>query len=285
MPAGPIMNDLRALPDEDYRFSLGITPGDAREFFARSTEHERLVAERQRWLRDAPHRYAALLPEGRASLREMFDLVVSWQPSLDLHRDELHRDDRQTEFDSLLALGSHLEPDFVLLHRNKSGRWIVTGGCVCFPSSWRLTDKLSQPLEDVHEPVPELNAALAGPIHQLLLKMKPGRCWLRSNWGVCRQPELNQHPDRHLPRLTPGLTLDDVWLRREHQALMMLPESEGVLFGIRVEHTAWRDIRQSPEAAARLMRGLQSMPEAMLAYKNLLAVRDELLRLLSASEV
>lgn len=274
------MNDLRALPDEDYRFSLGITPGDARDFFAPTRDSAALLTERQRWLRDAPHRYAALLPEGRASFREMFDLAVSWRLSLDLHRS-----DRQTEFASLLALGSYLEPDFVLLNRDESERWIVTGGCVCFPSSWRLTDKLGLPLEDVHEPVPELNAALAGPIHQLLLKMKPGRCWLRSNWGVCRQPELNQHPDRNLPRLTPGVMLDAVWLRREHQALVALPESRGILFGIRVEHTPWHEVRQSPEAARRLMRGLQSMSEAMLAYKNLLAVRDELVRLLSVPAV
>lgn len=274
------MNDLRALPDEDYRFSLGIIPGDAREFFAPSADSEALLAERQRWLRDAPDQYAAFLPEGRTALREMFDLAVSWQPTL-----VRQRVDRSPELADLLALGSHLEPDFVLLNRDESERWIVTGGCVCFPSAWRLTDKLGQPLEDVHAPVPELNAALAGPIHQLLWKMKPGRCWLRSNWGVCRQPELNQHPDRNLPRLTPGVTLDEVWLRREHQALVALPESRSILFGIRVEHTPWRDIRQSPEAARRLMRGLQSMSEAMLAYKNLLAVRDELLRLLAADAV
>ena len=182
-----------------------------------------------------------------------------------------------------LALGEAWEPDYVLLKPDAAtGRFHLVGGCVCFPSSWRFEEKVGQPLEAIHTPVPRLNDELAAPIHNFLSRLKPGAAWCRANWGLSRSPELNQHPARALPKLTPPLREDEVWLRVEDQALVALPERRGVLFGIRMTVIPLAEVKRHPTAARGLARALRTMSAAMLDYKSLLSAKDELLRLLEA---
>ncbi|MFA6547238.1 MAG: heme-dependent oxidative N-demethylase subunit alpha family protein, partial [Limisphaerales bacterium] len=129
-------------------------------------------------------------------------------------------------------------------------------------------------------PVPHLNGQLASPIHNFLSRLKPGTAWCRANWGLSRSPELNQHPARGLPKFAPPLREDEVWLRVEDQVLVALPESCGVLFGIRMTVLPLVEVKRHPAAVCGLARALQTMPDAMLEYKSLLAAKDELLRLL-----
>jgi hypothetical protein len=153
---------------------------------------------------------------------------------------------------------------------------------VCFPSSWRFEEKVGKPLEVIHTPVPHLNEQLASPIHNFLSRIKPGAAWCRANWGLSRSPELNQHPARGLPKLRPPLREDEVWLRVEDQALIALPESRGVLFGIRMTVIPLAEVKRHPAAARGLARALRTMPDAMLDYKSLLAAKEDLLRLLGS---
>jgi hypothetical protein len=44
----------RLFPAGDFRWSIGLRPGDARAFFAPTAEHAELIAERERWLRETP---------------------------------------------------------------------------------------------------------------------------------------------------------------------------------------------------------------------------------------
>ena len=90
-----------------------------------------------------------------------------------------------------------------------------------------------------------------------------------------------QHPARGLPKLRPPLREDEVWLRVEDQALVALPESRGVLFGIRMTVIPLAEVKRQPAAARGLARALRTMPDAMLDYKSLLAAKEELLRLLA----
>lgn len=101
---------------------------------------------------------------------------------------------------------------------------------------------------------------------------------------MSRSPELNQHPARGLPKLRPPLRVDQVWLRLEDQALVALPESRGVLFGIRMTVIPLAEVNCHPTAARGLARAIRTMPGAMLDYKSLLPAKDELLRLLESEQ-
>ena len=267
--------DNWAFPDEDDRFSLGIHLGDPRSFFGPSPDRDRLLAERKHWLTEDPNRYAAALPEATEALVEVESLAQTWGLKL--------APPVGPPWNRLLNLGRQLEPDLVLLTPGEAGKWKVVAGCVCFPSYWRLTDKIGIPIEDVHDPVPGLNPSLGPAIHRYLSQMKAGGCWFRANWGLASRPDLNEHPDRGRHPWPRPLSLEQIWLRREDQAILSLPASGGVLFGIRVVVRSVAEVVQSSEKRRRLVRGLRTMPAELVRYKGIEKVHNELLTLLEAA--
>ena len=182
----------------------------------------------------------------------------------------------ETSLARCVELGRKLEPDFLLLKPDAAGVFRLLAGCVCFPSSWSMEEKMGRPLEEIHGVVPGLNTQLARPISGFLAKMAPGVSWLRANWGLSRSAELNQHPSRKLPRLDGSARADEVWLRVEWQSLVALPRNAGVLFGIRIEVLSLVQVKQDQTAAEGLLRALRSMPEAMAAYKGIAAARERI---------
>lgn len=266
-------------PDENYRHYLKLQSGDPAEFFRPTAEFAARAAERDVLLREATGRCAALLPEGEALVGETVELARAWRslpasvaPSLDA---------AASPWEQLLALGRAWEHDFLLLRPDAAGQPRLVGGVVCFPSSWAIEEKVGHDVAWIHEAVPGLNDALRPQIDSFLKKLRPGVAFRRHNWGLSRWPQLDQHPSLNLAKLAPPLRVEDVWLRLEHQALVALPRAGGVLFGINVRVHPLADIVAEPEAARRLRRALETMPEAMAAYKNLQAARGELLRLLA----
>jgi hypothetical protein len=277
---------VNVLPDEDYQHSFGLKAGSAEKFFAPTERNADLLAQRKHWLRTDTAHCAALLPGAESLLEEAIALARKWNSLSAAATAAIVRAADTLSPAALarcLALGEALEPDYLLLKQDAaSGRFHLLGGCVCFPSSWRFEEKVGKPLEVIHTPVPHLNEQLASPIHNFLSRIKPGAAWCRANWGLSRSPELNQHPARGLPKLRPPLREDEVWLRVEDQALIALPESRGVLFGIRMTVIPLAEVKRHPAAARGLARALRTMPDAMLDYKSLLAAKEDLLRLLGS---
>lgn len=265
------------IPDSDYRFHLRLEPIRLDAFFGPSAEHERLLRERRHWLAVAPHTYAALLPEGAALLSEALDLLQP--PPLGAG---VAADPGQTDWDRCLDLGRHIEPDFLLLAGGPDSEIRLCGGCVCFPSSWSLAEKVSQPMELIHAPVPGLNAQIGPQIRSFLNKLRPGLVWSRTNWGLSRSSELNQHPERRLPRIDQSAGADEIWFRVEHQALAALPATGGILFGIRISTHPLAAVKADSIASQRLGRALRTMPAAVARYKGLETGRARILDFLES---
>ncbi len=252
-------------PAGDYRFHLTLRRDDPREFFRAQDATGRVLAERARWLAaDAP-RYADLTPEGLPVLAEFSEQATAWgfAPVRDVG-----------------ALGRAFEADVLLLSRDAEGRFRLRGGALCFPTGWALAEKVGHPMDFIHGVVPGLNAALASPIHQFLSKLKPGAAFLRDNWGLAATDELNLHPARQLPSPLPPVSLDRLWLRVEHQALVALPRTGGIAFGIRIALHRLDDVARDRAAADGLRRALETMPAGLAAYKRIDAVRVGVIRLL-----
>ena len=293
-------------PDEDYRFHLRFERGGFAEFFRPTAESGNLLAERRRWLHTAPQTYAALLPDGIPLLEETIDLGLTEQtlpagfaspqtpiqqpPTSNLQpatgrpppatRPPTPDTTPTLHHSTLLDLGAAWEPDFLLLKPDSAGRIILVAGCVCFPSSWSLAEKIGQPMEMIHGVVPGLNPAIGNQIQGFLTKLRPGVAWLRANWGLTRSAELNQHPERKLSRLDSNVRLDEVWLRIERQILAALPKNNGVLFAIRIATHPLAEIQQNPQIAPRLRRALETMPEPMAQYKGIASARATIISLL-----
>ena len=261
------MSDALAdlFPDGDYRFHLTLRRAEPRAWFAPRDATGRVLAERARWLAAEPARHAALQPGGAPLLAEFDCLLREWGLLGD-HAASL----------SIHALGAALEPDILLLSPDAEGRFRLRGGALCFPTGWALEEKLGHTLDFIHGVVPGLNPALGAPIHQFLSRLKPGAAFLRDNWGLAATDELNLHPARATPPPLPPVDLGRLWLRVEHQALMALPESRGVVFGIRIAlHRL--DALAGTAAGAGLRRGLATMPAELAAYKRLDGVRADVI--------
>jgi dimethylamine monooxygenase subunit A len=259
-------------PDGDYRFHLTLRRAEPRDFFAPQDPSRGILAERALWLATEPKRYAALLPEGEPLVAECAEMAAEWTGS------RLTSD--QGSYESLLQLGRTLEPDLLLLSSDPDGNFRLRAGALCFPTGWALEEKIGQPLDVIHGVVPGLNPALGPQIQQFLSKLKPGVAFLRDNWGISATDELNLHPTRRVPAPSVPVSLERLWLRFEHQALVALPQSRGILFGIRIALHRLDDIAKS-DAGPRLRRALETMPSQLAAYKRLDAIRAELVGLLS----
>jgi hypothetical protein len=242
--------------------------GEAGEFFSKSQEHAAIMAERQAILAGHPERHAAMLPGGELLLAEAWELAISARTATG------------SGARGLIDLGLVWEPDFLLLRREASGTRLV-GGCVCFPSSWALREKMGLPMQAIHDVVPGLNATLGSAIDAFLERLKPGRVFTRSNWGLSRSAALNQHPELRLPRLDGRVNSGEVFFRVEEQGLAALPKANGILFGIRVKVFPL-DAFAGTSAARQLAAKLRTMPEEMARYKGLAEARGRIAALLDA---
>ena len=246
----------------DFRFDMGLKRGSTDYF--RNSGPPGLLEERRTLLGADPASYAVSSEQAEPLLLETAGFARSLGVPLD-------------DKASAASLGRAWEPDFVVL----DGELRVQAGCVCFPSFWSLPEKLGQAIDLVHAPVPGLNAEVGAKIRVFLERLKPGEVWERWNWGLAATPERNCHPSVQRPRLGPSATLATTWFRVEHQALVRLPETGAILFGIRIHtRTLEEEMAAAPGFAQTLKRQLESMPGAVLNYKGLGACRESLASLL-----
>lgn len=264
----PPLTELFA--EGDYEFRLTLRRAKPAEFFALMDTSGAILRERERWLRDAPERYAALLPEGAALLTEFAEMASSWGVPWGTVRPDLA---------GMIEAGCRFEPDLLLLLPDEQGSFRLRGGALCFPTGWALEEKLGHTLDFIHDVVPGLNTALGAQINQFLGKLRPGLAYLRHNWGIAASDELNLHPARGIVGPECPVQLDRLWLRVEHQALVALPATRGVVFGIRIGLHRLDTVAGGP-AAAGLRRALATMPEELAGYKQLARIRKDVIGLL-----
>jgi dimethylamine monooxygenase subunit A len=266
----------------DYRFQMGLRQGELSGLLAPSRHRAKILAERADWLAEDPQRYSALYPEGNPVLAEVIETAQHDGHLAGTDLDSVLRN--QTPLERCRALGRVWEPDFLLLASGLDGTFRLQGGCLCFPTAWDLSEKMGEPLWKIHGPVPTLNAQLGSKIDLALSRIQPGAVWTRQNWGLSRVPDLNYHPARQLQRLDARVTADEVWFRVEHQALLKMPRSGGLLFLIRVTVHPLADLQAERGAANGLRNALRTMPEVIAQYKGLANARQRIIALLEATE-
>jgi dimethylamine monooxygenase subunit A len=268
----------RLFPNEDYRFHMGLRPGDPFRFFQPAPNHSVILAERCHWLDSHPDEHAALEPDGVDLLNETIDLAIQLKSIPPAMASTLRSLDGADPLARCIDFGKQWEPDFLLLREDPERSLRLVGGVVCFPSGWALREKLGLDVTTIHGVVPRLNETLNRQIRTFFQRLPPGVAWERENWGLAGSPDLNRHPHRALPMLNERATWAHIWVRIEHQLFLRLQQIQGVLFGIRVTVHPLAEAIGRHGIARGLLRALATMPPEVLAYKGLTAASPSLIR-------
>ncbi len=234
-------------------------------------EHPRLVEQR----------------EAKVSLMErMGDELLITLPAADEPSAELLAD-----IESIFARRGHDRPDIdqglhpldaaarliredLVVHVEVDGRYLVAGGSVCFPTRWVLADKVGQPLDLVHSPVPGYQTDVADRVTTFLNRLEPGPGVWRRNWSLMPTDDLCL-PGRH-DYLPLGARPESLWFRTERQTLRRLARTGAVVFSIGIDVEPLSGLAADRPTALALADTIETLGDEFRAYKGLAERGDDI---------
>jgi dimethylamine monooxygenase subunit A len=281
-----------------YRMSMRLVALPAAEWFELDARYAVEMAERCRLVAECHDDVFGVLPEAEEATREALQRLVGYLTAqfpdwfsragdtLTNHLTDETWDLAHPPCHPLKLAGRLVQEDLCIIQTDGDAPPRFTAAILCFPSRWRLHEKLGKPLVAVHGPVPHYAERLAAPVDRFMAKVKPGHIASRLNWSVLDDPAMYQPTGKWREASNTAITAanagDTLYLRVERQTLTRLPQSGAVLFGIRVHSYPLATAITTPEAAARLAEAVRALPEATVRYKSLKAFGPALLAWLDA---
>jgi heme-dependent oxidative N-demethylase alpha subunit-like protein len=267
-----------------YRMAMALTTVPECAWFEFDERYADEMAEKQELLHERHRDVFAALPVSDAARAETLDAVVTnlvanvpqWfvREGNALHNaltGEIWDLDAPS-CDPLELAGRLVQEDLCIIQQGDGGP-VFTAAILCFPSRWRLHEKIGKPLVAVHGPVPHYAERLAAPVDRFMARVKPGHIASRLNWSVLDSPAMfqpggkwRQQPDS---AITPDNAGERLYLRVERQTLRRLPQSGAILFGIRVHSYQMARVITTRADAARLAEAVRALPDTTAHYKSL----------------
>lgn len=268
------------------RVSMGTRPLDLADWIEIDEHRVAEMAEKERLIATQPDDVIASIPRGDAGSAETLDLLLAYLPDRfpdvyesrdeglnDRQRGVVVRSDGGHPID---VAGRLVQEDLCVMSRD-GGQWLLTAASLCFPSRWRLADKVGHDLTAIHGPVP-FYQRIASPVQTFFDRLTPDRPIWRVNWTLLDDPALFQPEvaSRWRDIDLAGRDLGDVLhFRVERQTLRSLPRSGDVLFTIRTYVRPMRELEaMRPGAFADLADTLATTPGPTIDYKGWAPLRD-----------
>jgi hypothetical protein len=289
MPVEEATAPYRPFLDGPYRMAMGLQPLAAADWIEIDEYFGAQLAEKRRLLAAHHDEIVIALPGAMDAAVELLALLSAHLCAI--HGDRFHRDggdivnratgERWTvdapDRHPVELCGRLAQEDFCLLARD-GDRHVLVAGSLCFPSKWRLADKIGHPIASVHGPVPGYAERLERPVDRFFDQLKPDRLVWRLNWLIHDDPALfQQGGGANAAPIEPDRARDALWLRVERQTLRRLPRSAAIVFTIRTHVTPLRHVVTSATEAAALAAAVRSMPPEIVRYRNMGAIVPPLL--------
>ncbi len=276
------------------RLSMALTPLDPKDWIEPDAHLAADLAEKERLLAERYSELFIVLPEARPGSEEVLALLADYLPAQfpNLYQrqgDGLYNrasgqrwDLANTSLHPLDLAGRLVQEDLCLMQlESDSGHYRLVGASVCFPTRWRLADKMGDTVGPIHAPVPGYEAQLSSTMDRFFARLKTERPVWRVNWSLVDDPAL------YLPRghgrrerdhgITPENVGEKLWLRMERQTLRRLPHTQEVLFTIRIYVHPLHTLAAHPERAATLATAIRSLPPELQTYKSVRPFREAIL--------
>lgn len=173
-----------------------------------------------------------------------------------------------------------VQEDLVLMRpprsTDKFDSYAMAAAAVVF-SFDALPEKLGQPVEFLHAPVPGFEKHLRKTLNLTfasILKVE-APLW-RNNWGISPSGELDKplygSNEAHAHRTVQSPTREQVrssFLKVEYQTIRRLPKSGYLLFTVKTMADPLHSLEQVPSAAQCLAASIRGMSPSMRAYKGI----------------
>lgn len=289
-------------------FAIGLKQAEPRDWIELDGDLETYLAEKDRLYADVPEKVFVAETGTRAAQQEVLDLLVAHLVDrypetyrLDGGRCAIVGSGRSVDITNpgdnpLVAASKLVQEDLILMRQGENG-WRLAAGSLCFPSSWRLTEKFGLPMHEIHGPVPGFGPGTR--MAELIARMFDKLAVLveRFNWSIQANGDL-YHPLSSHQRLTrsaetastfPGADVaSHAFIRVERQTLRKLPVSGDVLFTIRIYIDALAVLARHDDRtrlAASFAEQLMALDRDQLDYKGLAADRDRLVDFLKGMAI
>ena len=169
------------------------------------------------------------------------------------------------ETDSIVELALCFQEDFAIMHRGH-----LTAVCFCFPSGWVPKNKVGLSLAEIHQPVADGQdlVRMSNRLAHTMADVSLGG-FERSVWTVTASPYLNGMPGAY--NLAEPNNMSDLYFRWEEQTTEPLSDGASSLFFVDVHVVPLLSIWN--QLGSKISQSINSMSEAVLAYKNLVKIK------------
>jgi heme-dependent oxidative N-demethylase alpha subunit-like protein len=251
------------LEDKPFRLSMGFIPVKDNEWLYHDQHFQADIALKNQLLTDKFDAVFQALPESLLAQRATLDLICQKTGKTPPHSD----------YPALVDAALLVQEDLAIIQKIK-GEYILSAACICFPTRWNLQEKIGHGMDLIHAPVPGYEEQLQKSVNRYFETVKPDRIFLRYNWSLLDSDALFQPAWwRDEWDADPEITLDNigsnVFFRVERQGLQRLPESDDVLFSIRIINTPLKEAVTTADQADILLKSIETMPKAMKNYKSI----------------
>lgn len=216
----------------------GTRPLDPAQWLQVNEAYAQQMSEKARLLRDTPTKVLAAAPSLPHIAKEALDVCVAAlreMPMFEVGASSVKRPGGEAVSllqDPLVALGGLIQEDICLLHRAPGDReHKLCAALVCFPSNWRLGEKLGQPMTHIHGTVDSYDTNMSARVQRLLDGLQISRPIWRFNQLWYETADLFQ-PDARCEEAARAGADDFPYFRCERQSFVRLPKSGAIMFTI-----------------------------------------------------
>ncbi len=267
--AAALFVKLRDDPD-DFQWRMGVRPLELGEWILIDSGYEDDLAEVDRLLRARREEIVLSEPGSRPAALEVYEAIAGHIAALDADK---FGEVAPTTGDEhpLEAARVLVQEDLGVLERRPNG-WVLTATAIAAPTAWNVPSKLGLNLDEIHAPVPRYDIDLSDRMNKFFDRMTVDRPVWRSNWTVTDDQSLRLDVPVRTAPMDPTIDISNVgertWLRVEYQTLRRMPDSDAILFTIRIIRQELASVAEEPEALAELVRRLRQIPADVAEYKH-----------------
>ena len=281
-----------------FRLSMGIVALDLDEWLQPDEYFYKELLEKETLLANQKNEVFQSIQGSQLAQQEVLDLIIDYMNRFhsELVRidgdkifiDGIKRNFSRKEFTEmpLDLAGRVVQEDLCLMAPGDTG-YTLEAASLCFPSRWRLIDKIGKRMVDIHSPVPDYENKLARPVDRFFDKLDINKPVWRVNWSLTDDPDLYQpirktstDYSRNINSKNAG---DLIFLRCERQTLRRLPNTGWILFSIKTYVDKVSALVCKPQALVDLAHSVKNMSADMQQYKNIAPYRKQLLEYLDVT--